>query len=127
MHMDMEAKASFSAMKKGIIVLCAGGNDDPSLGTIDSAIPWVITVSAGRKALPLYCCDHACPHVSGLAALLKSAHPEWSLAAIKSAIMTTANPFVNTRNPIRDHDKTFESASPLAMGTYRFHRSKSST
>ncbi|KAK9906088.1 hypothetical protein M0R45_035861 [Rubus argutus] len=80
-----------------------------------------------RKALPLYCCDHACPHVSGLAALLKSAHPEWSLAAIKSAIMTTANPFVNTRNPIRDHDKTFESASPLAMGTYRFHRSKSST
>ncbi|CAK7347976.1 unnamed protein product [Dovyalis caffra] len=32
----------------------------------------------------------ACPHVAGIAAYIKSFHPTWTAAAIKSAILTTA-------------------------------------
>ncbi|GLT54084.1 hypothetical protein SLA2020_273130 [Shorea laevis] len=47
----------------------------------------------------------ACPHVSGIAALIHSAHPKWTPAAIKSAIMTTADITDHSGKPIMDGDK----------------------
>ncbi|CAN1771241.1 Subtilisin-like protease SBT1.6 [Linum perenne] len=44
----------------------------------------------------------ACPHVSGAAALLKSAHPDWSPSAVRSAMMTTANRVNNMNQPMTD-------------------------
>lgn len=61
--------------------------------SIDNKIPPYNVVSGTSMS---------CPHLSGIAALLKSAHPEWSPAAIKSAMMTTANTVNLAGKPILD-------------------------
>lgn len=33
----------------------------------------------------------SCPHVAGIAAYIKTFHPDWSPSAIQSALMTTGN------------------------------------
>ncbi|XP_059281577.1 subtilisin-like protease SBT3 [Lycium ferocissimum] len=58
----------------------------------------------------------ACPHSSGIAALLKGAHPEWSPAAIRSAMITGAINIDNTNSPIKDSGLDYNIATPLAMG-----------
>nr|GMD34777.1 subtilisin-like protease SBT1.1 [Ipomoea batatas]GMD38096.1 subtilisin-like protease SBT1.1 [Ipomoea batatas] len=60
----------------------------------------------------------SCPHVSGLAALLKSVHRDWSPAAIKSALMTTAYTLDTRRSPITDSvSRNLISATPFAFGS----------
>jgi subtilisin family serine protease len=47
----------------------------------------------------------SCPHVSGITALIRSAYPNWSPAAIKSALMTTADLYDRQGKAIKDGNK----------------------
>ncbi|TYI63970.1 hypothetical protein E1A91_D09G053300v1 [Gossypium mustelinum] len=57
----------------------------------------------------------SCPHVSGIAALIKARHPDWSPAAVKSALMTTAYVHDNIHNPLQD-SSTAAASTPYDHG-----------
>ncbi|CAN6812385.1 unnamed protein product [Brassica oleracea] len=56
----------------------------------------------------------SCPHVSGIAGLLKTRYPSWSPAAIRSAIMTTATTMDDIPGPILN--STYMKATPFSFG-----------
>ncbi|KAK3007957.1 hypothetical protein RJ639_013370 [Escallonia herrerae] len=56
----------------------------------------------------------SCPHISGVSGLLKTLHPDWSPAAIRSAIMTTARTRDNTVSPMKDGSN--DKATPFDYG-----------
>ncbi|XP_020228756.1 subtilisin-like protease SBT3.9 [Cajanus cajan] len=57
--------------------------------------------AAGMKFNIVSGTSMACPHVTGIATLVKAVHPSWSPSAIKSAIMTTATILDKHHQPIR--------------------------
>ncbi|KAJ3696203.1 hypothetical protein LUZ60_001580 [Juncus effusus] len=61
-------------------------------------------------------------HLSGIAALIKSIHPDWSAAMIKSAIMTTSDASDRDGNSIMDEQHN--PASFFAMGAGHVNPSK---
>ncbi|XP_043702610.1 subtilisin-like protease SBT5.6 [Telopea speciosissima] len=64
----------------------------------------------------------SCPHVAATAALLKAIYPNWSSAAIRSAIMTTATTMNNMGKPLTD--VSGKKASPFSYGAGHFRPTK---
>ncbi|XP_031264414.1 subtilisin-like protease SBT5.6 [Pistacia vera] len=60
----------------------------------------------------------AAPHIAASATLIKALHPDWSSAAIRSAIMTTASTINNQGSSITDEHGNL--ASPFMMGCGQF-------
>ncbi|XP_044393025.1 subtilisin-like protease SBT1.7 [Triticum aestivum] len=62
----------------------------------------------------------ACPHVAGVAALIKKRHGDWTPAMIRSALMTTAGPLDKDGRDIVDSGSAIGAAvmgaTPLAAG-----------
>ncbi|KAH9290019.1 hypothetical protein KI387_034136, partial [Taxus chinensis] len=62
----------------------------------------------------------SCPHVSGIAALIRAVHPTRTPAAIKSALMTSSSILDNRNRPIKDA-VTLKAADPFPMGAGHVH------
>ncbi|KAF9620027.1 hypothetical protein IFM89_010643 [Coptis chinensis] len=58
----------------------------------------------------------SCPHISGVAALLKGAHHGWSPSRIKSAMMTTSYVVDNAGNPLLD-ESAYNVSTPWHYGS----------
>ena len=67
----------------------------PGINILAGFTPDAANSVAGENYAFLTGTSMSAPHVAGVAALLRQAHPDWSPAAIKSALMTTAHQDVN--------------------------------
>ncbi|MBA0691526.1 hypothetical protein Goari_009148 [Gossypium aridum] len=89
----------------GVNILAAWiGND--TVQTLKGEDPPLYNVLSGTSM--------ACPHVSGIAAAVKSRNPTWSPSVIRSAIMTTAAQTNNMKAPITTEKGT--AATPYDFG-----------
>ncbi|XP_051139552.1 CO(2)-response secreted protease-like [Andrographis paniculata] len=89
----------------GVAILAAWTADDEQ-ETLPGRKPPVYVLESGTSM--------SCPHVSGLAASVKSQHPTWSPSAIRSAIMTTAIQTDNLQTPIKTMKGSI--ATPYEIG-----------
>nr|XP_018677476.1 PREDICTED: subtilisin-like protease SBT3.3 [Musa acuminata subsp. malaccensis] len=89
----------------------------PDLVKPDITAPGVDILAAVRDGYQFMSgTSMACPHVSGIAALLKVVHPHWSPAAIKSALVTTAHTANAYGFPIEAEGVPRKLADPFDFG-----------
>ncbi|XP_057765175.1 subtilisin-like protease SBT5.4 [Salvia miltiorrhiza] len=82
-------------------------------------------VAEDRRRTPYYVMSGtsmSCPHVAGVVGLLRTLHPDWSPAAMKSAIMTTSRTRANTALPMRDYNDREADAFARGSGDIRPNR-----
>ncbi|CAN6339634.1 unnamed protein product [Urochloa humidicola] len=89
----------------------------PGLNILSGSTPVVTGITDDGRAFRFMSgTSIAAPQVSGVAALVKHMHPGWSAAAIKSAILTTADTVGNDGGPIMDHHRKTASAYAAGAG-----------
>ncbi|CAK9178396.1 unnamed protein product [Ilex paraguariensis] len=89
----------------GVAILAAWPGNDTSVTLSGKESP-LFNILSGTSM--------ACPHVSGIAATVKSMNPSWSPSAIRSAIMTTATQTNNLKTPITTNSGSV--ATPYDFG-----------
>ncbi|KAK2983376.1 hypothetical protein RJ640_020816, partial [Escallonia rubra] len=87
----IKARPLSSSLAPGVNILAAWPGNDSSSGLPGKEPPGFNIISGTSMS---------CPHVSGIAAAIKSRYPTWSPSAIRSAIMTTATQINNLKTPI---------------------------
>ncbi|XP_061989167.1 subtilisin-like protease [Rosa rugosa] len=116
---DQNAPAVTSFSSRGPSLASTGILKPDIIGPGVSIIAaWPVSVDNGTESTATFNMvsgtSMSCPHLSGIAALLKSSHPDWSPAAIKSAIVTTADIVNLGGKPIID--ETLAPADIFATG-----------
>ncbi|MGI9237482.1 MAG: S8 family serine peptidase [Woeseiaceae bacterium] len=74
----------------------------PGINILAGFTPDAANAAPGENFAFLSGTSMSTPHVAGSAALLRQAHPDWSPAAIKSALMTSARQDVNSTSGLAD-------------------------
>uniref|UniRef100_A0A7S4S7E1 subtilisin n=2 Tax=Ditylum brightwellii TaxID=49249 RepID=A0A7S4S7E1_9STRA len=81
----------------------------PGIQILAGTSPQAIGGIPGEHFMAIAGTSMSSPHVAGIFALMDQAHPDWSPATVKSALMTTAH------QDVRDNDRVSQ-ADPFDMG-----------